>query len=67
MCDDFTWLTLDSIGLAAMDTRFNSFYKQELHPFVRAMGDTLTEAGRLAARPSVFIHEDFGEEIFRRH
>lgn len=54
VCDDFTRLTLDSIGLVAMDTRFNSYYKQELHPFPGAMGTALTEAGRRAARPSMF-------------
>ena len=35
--DDYTRLTLDSIALCAMDKRFNSFYKDELHPFVNAM------------------------------
>lgn len=29
--DDFTRLTLDSIALCAMDTRFNSFYHEKLH------------------------------------
>ncbi|EFR05015.1 bifunctional P-450:NADPH-P450 reductase [Nannizzia gypsea CBS 118893] len=32
--DDFTRLTLDSIALCAMGTRFNSFYHEEMHPFV---------------------------------
>ena len=53
VCDDFTRLTLDSIALAAMGTRFNSFYKQELHPFIGAMVSTMTEAGRRAARPAM--------------
>ena len=53
LCDDFTRLTLDSIALAAMATRFNSFYKQELHPFVGAMKRTMAEAGRRAARPAL--------------
>lgn len=43
--DDFTRLTLDSIGLAAMDKRFNSFYHEEMHPFVDAMTEFLLESG----------------------
>lgn len=44
--DDFTRLTLDSIALCAMDKRFNSFYKEEMHPFVGAMVRFLVESGR---------------------
>jgi len=51
--DDFTRLTLDSIALCAMDTRFNSFYKAQLHPFVDAMVGMLSESGRRARRPGV--------------
>ncbi|KAF4630984.1 hypothetical protein G7Y89_g7156 [Cudoniella acicularis] len=51
--DDFTKLTLDSIALCAMDTRFNSFYHDEMHPFVAAMVDFLVESGRRARRPAV--------------
>ena len=35
--DDFTRLTLDTLSLCAMDFRFNSFYQNEMHPFVGAM------------------------------
>lgn len=41
---DFTRLTLDTIALCAMDYRFNSFYQDELHPFVQAMNSGLTAA-----------------------
>jgi cytochrome P450 / NADPH-cytochrome P450 reductase len=34
---DFTRLTLDTIALCAMDFRFNSFYQDDMHPFVDAM------------------------------
>jgi len=34
-----------------MDTRFNSFYKDELHPFVGAMVGMLRESGARAQRP----------------
>ena len=40
--DDFTRLTLDTIALCAMDYRFNSFYQDEMHPFVKAMTNSLS-------------------------
>ena len=36
-----------------MDTRFNSFYHEELHPFVNAMVGFLAESGARARRPAV--------------
>ena len=51
--DDFTRLTLDSIAICAMDTRFNSFYTEGAHPFVKAMQEVLIEAGRRSLRPSL--------------
>ncbi|EXJ86976.1 bifunctional P-450:NADPH-P450 reductase [Capronia epimyces CBS 606.96] len=50
--DDFTRLTLDSIALCAMGTRFNSFYTEEMHPFVKAMVGVLVGAGERARRPA---------------
>ena len=50
--DDMTRLTLDTIALCAFDYRFNSFYQNEMHPFVGAMVDALAEAGARARRPS---------------
>ncbi|KAF1929899.1 fatty acid hydroxylase [Didymella exigua CBS 183.55] len=44
VADDFTRLTLDSIALCAMGDRFNSFYREQQHPFVDAMVGTLTES-----------------------
>ncbi|KAF2100345.1 NADPH-cytochrome P450 reductase-like protein [Rhizodiscina lignyota] len=38
---DMSRLTLDTIALCAMDFRFNSFYQDELHPFVQAMNNVL--------------------------
>jgi cytochrome P450/NADPH-cytochrome P450 reductase len=43
--DDMTRLTLDTIALCAFDYRFNSFYQREMHPFVGAMVDALSETG----------------------
>ncbi|KXL43553.1 hypothetical protein M433DRAFT_155711 [Acidomyces richmondensis BFW] len=41
---DFTRLTLDTIALCAMDYRFNSFYQDDMHPFVQAMNSRLSAA-----------------------
>ncbi|KAG9233573.1 fatty acid hydroxylase [Amylocarpus encephaloides] len=51
--DDFTRLTLDSIALCAMGTRFNSFYHEDMHPFVNAMVGFLTESGVRGQRPKL--------------
>lgn len=51
--DDFTRLTLDTIGLCAMGTRFNSYYHEEMHPFVGAMLGLLTGSGNRARRPAL--------------
>ena len=40
--DDFTRMALDTLALCAMDFRFNSYYHEEMHPFIKAMGDFLT-------------------------
>ena len=42
--DNMTRLTLDTIALCAFDVRFNSFYQNEMHPFVAAMTGALEEA-----------------------
>lgn len=41
--EDFSRLTLDTIALCAMDFRFNSFYQEEMHPFVKSMNALLEE------------------------
>ena len=53
--DDFTKLTLDTLALCTMDFRFNSYYREELHPFIDAMGNFLTVSGNRARRPP-FAH-----------
>ncbi|KAK1996055.1 cytochrome P450 [Colletotrichum falcatum] len=57
--DDFTRLTLDTIALCSMGFRFNSFYREELHPFIKAMSDALIECGNRQRRPA------FANYIFR--
>lgn len=49
--DDFTRLTLDTIALCSMGFRFNSFYNEELHPFLHSMCEFLIECGRRSQRP----------------
>ena len=45
---DMTRLTLDTIGLCGFDYRFNSFYRQDAHPFVQHMVSALTLAQETA-------------------
>lgn len=51
--DDFTRLTLDTLGLCAMNYRFNSFYKENMHPFPTAMTEFLLESGLRSFRPRI--------------
>ncbi|KAB5577830.1 putative bifunctional P-450:NADPH-P450 reductase [Coniochaeta sp. 2T2.1] len=51
--DDFTRLTLDTLALCAMDYRFNSYYHDEMHPFIEAMGNFLVESGNRSRRPAL--------------
>ena len=50
--DDMTRLTFDTIGLCGFNYRFNSFYREDSHPFVTALLQALTESLRhsLASR-----------------
>ena len=54
--DDFTRLTLDTIALSAMDSRFNSFYREKSHPFVTALVFFMAESGRRQFRPQ-FVND----------
>ena len=51
--EDFTRLTMDAIALCAMEYRFNSFYKDQLHPFLDAMSGFLRESGGRSQRPGI--------------
>lgn len=57
--DDFTRLALDTLALCSMDYRFNSFYHDEMHPFIEAMGNFLVESGNRSRRPlpAIFYRE----------
>ncbi|KAH8743754.1 cytochrome P450 [Diaporthe sp. PMI_573] len=58
--EDFTRLALDTVALCSMGFRFNSYYREELHPFTRAMYEVLTTAGKKTVRllPSMFYHRE---------
>lgn len=47
---DFTRTTLDTIALCAMGCRFNSFYTDQIHPFVVAMINLLRTSGERSRR-----------------
>lgn len=42
--EDMTRLTLDTIGLCGFNYRFNSFYREQPHPFIKSMVRALDEA-----------------------
>ncbi|ANE48917.1 NADPH--cytochrome P450 reductase [Paenibacillus swuensis] len=42
--EDMTRLTLDTIGLCGFNYRFNSFYREQPHPFITSMVRALDEA-----------------------
>lgn len=51
--DDFTRLTLDAIALCAMDYRFNSYYREAMHPFIDALASFVSTNGDRAKRSTV--------------
>ncbi|PSS05126.1 P450 family fatty acid hydroxylase [Coniella lustricola] len=51
---DFTRLTIDTLALCGMDMRLNSFYKDNLHPFIGSMMNVLIESSKRAERPDWF-------------
>lgn len=50
VADHMTRLTLDTIALCAFDYRFNSFYQDNLHPFIGSMVGALAESGARTRR-----------------
>lgn len=71
--DNMTRLTLDKIALCAFDYRFNSFYQVEMHPFVNAMVEALSEAGnkslklRIQDKLSIRANRKYRENISLMH
>ena len=60
--NDMTRLTLDTIGLCGFDYRFNSFYREDMHPFIKSMVRALHEAmergTRLPIEDKLSIHKN---------
>src|SRR5437899_7916677 len=48
---DMTALTLDTIGLCGFDYRFNSFYREDYHPFVESLVRSLETIMLTRGRP----------------
>ncbi|KAF7544858.1 hypothetical protein G7046_g9692 [Stylonectria norvegica] len=67
VAEDFTRLALDTVALCSMGFRFNSYYREDLHPFVQAMGDFLSECDRRHKRPSFapnFLYRAANDKFF---
>lgn len=58
--EDVTRLALDTLALCSMNYRMNSFYRDEMHPFVKAMGDFLMQSAIRSRRPPLpsFFYRD---------
>ena len=58
---DMTRLTLDTIGLCGFNYRFNSFYRDKMHPFINSMANALEEAmsinQRLPIQNKLMVHK----------
>ncbi|KAK1975729.1 cytochrome P450 [Colletotrichum cereale] len=54
--EDMTRLTMDTVALCTMGYRFNSYYREDTHPFITAMYAVMKEAGDKSLRvlPQVF-------------
>ncbi len=53
VADNMSRLTLDTLALCAFSYRFNSFYHNEMHPYVKNMLQVLQESGARAERPAL--------------
>lgn len=67
--EDMTRLALDTIGLCGFNYRFNSFYREESHPFVtsmvRALDESLSQAQRLGIQDKLMVktRRQFNQDI----
>ncbi|MGG1631716.1 bifunctional cytochrome P450/NADPH--P450 reductase [Rossellomorea sp. NRS-1567] len=67
--EDMTRLTLDTIGLCGFNFRFNSFYRENAHPFVdsmvRAMDEAMSQTQRLGVQDKLMVKskKQFKEDI----
>ncbi|KAG8809794.1 hypothetical protein FRC18_004386, partial [Serendipita sp. 400] len=51
--EDYTRLAFDTVSLCTMGYRVNSYYNDEIHPFITAMGNYLLEAQRRTRIPEL--------------
>lgn len=51
--DHMSRLTLDTIGLSAFSYRFNSFWREDLHPFVKSMLNVLAAQQKFVGQSSL--------------
>ncbi|KAI1291550.1 cytochrome P450 [Xylaria venustula] len=58
-------LAFDMIGICGFGYRFNSFYRDEIHPFAREMAAALVEAGKRSNRTQVenYLRVKSAEEL----
>lgn len=67
--DDMTRLTLDTIGLCGFNYRFNSFYREDAHPFVEkmvnALDESMNQTQRLGIQDKLMVRskQQFKEDI----
>ncbi|MGX1194569.1 bifunctional cytochrome P450/NADPH--P450 reductase [Metabacillus sp. SLBN-84] len=67
--EDMTRLTLDTIGLCGFNYRFNSFYRENAHPFVdsmvRALDEAMNQTQRLGIQDKLMVKskKQFNEDI----
>lgn len=67
--EDMTRLALDTIGLCGFNYRFNSFYREDSHPFVtsmvRALSEAMNQAQRLGIQDLLMVksRRQFKEDI----
>ncbi|MFP3358099.1 bifunctional cytochrome P450/NADPH--P450 reductase [Planococcus sp. SIMBA_143] len=67
--DDMTRLTLDTIGLCGFNYRFNSFYREDSHPYiekmVRALDESMSQTQRLGIQDKLMVRskQQFKEDI----
>lgn len=59
VAEDMTRLTLDTIGLCGFNYRFNSFYREQSHPFitsmVRALSEAMSQLQRLGVQDKLMV------------
>lgn len=53
LIEDMSRLTFDTIGLCAFGYRFNEFYTDGPHPFMRQLKESIVESGKRANRPDL--------------